>query len=152
MRPGHKYAFIAAMKLKTGFTLIELLIVMAIIAILVAVAALRFGDSVRSSGDAVTKGNLGALRSALSVYYSDNNGIYPTDNLTSMTHGGKYLETIPKAQAGPVHLENYNVTSEVSPSETGGWSYNNDDTSLQWGKIHVGCFHSDNRGNVWSTY
>lgn len=40
------------------------------------------------------KWNLGALRSALSLYYGDLEGQYPED-ITALTVGGKSLTTIP---------------------------------------------------------
>lgn len=60
-----------------GFTLTELLIAISIISLLVVIAMPRFGRMVRKSKEAASKGNLGALRSAISIYYSDNAGIWP---------------------------------------------------------------------------
>lgn len=52
-----------------GFTLIELMIVVAIIGILAAVAIPRFAALMRTAKEGACKGNLGALRSAVSIYY-----------------------------------------------------------------------------------
>lgn len=46
-------------------------------------------------------GNLGAIRSALSIYYGDNEGFYPT-KFESLTVAGKYLPAIPLAKAPPI--------------------------------------------------
>jgi len=62
---------------KTGFTLIELMIVVAIIGILAAIAIPKFASLLRKSNEGACKGNLGALRSALSIYYGDMEGQYP---------------------------------------------------------------------------
>jgi prepilin-type N-terminal cleavage/methylation domain-containing protein len=65
-------------KIKTNaFTLIELMIVVAIIGILASIAIPKFADLIRKLQEATTKGNLGVLRSALSIYYVDNEGFYP---------------------------------------------------------------------------
>src|SRR5437870_2701858 len=67
-----------------GFTLIELMIVVAIIGILAAIAIPKFADLIRKSNEGSTKGNLGALKGALAVYYGQNEGSYPNDDLTSL--------------------------------------------------------------------
>src|SRR6516162_6609630 len=79
-----------------GFTLIELMIVVAIIGILAAIAIPKFADLIRKSKEGATKGNLGAVRSALSIYYGDLEGNYPTDDLTQMTVSGKFLPELPQ--------------------------------------------------------
>src|SRR5438270_8147958 len=85
-----------------GFTLIELMIVVAIIGILAAVAIPKFASMIRKSQEGATKGALGAVRSALSIYYADNEGNYPGDDLAILTTNAKYLAAIP-----PVTLSNY---------------------------------------------
>ncbi|MBI5555872.1 MAG: prepilin-type N-terminal cleavage/methylation domain-containing protein, partial [Elusimicrobia bacterium] len=62
---------------KKGFTLVELMIVVAIIGILAGIAIPRYMNFVRRSREGATKGNLGAIRSALNIYYTDQEGIYP---------------------------------------------------------------------------
>ncbi|MBI3565196.1 MAG: prepilin-type N-terminal cleavage/methylation domain-containing protein, partial [Elusimicrobia bacterium] len=64
-------------KNKKGFTLIELMIVVAIIGILAAIAIPKFAELIRKSGEGASKGNLGSIRSALSIYYGDMEGTYP---------------------------------------------------------------------------
>lgn len=65
------------MKTKKGFTLIELMIVVAIIGILAAIAIPKFADLIRKSKEGATKGSMGAMRSALTIYYGEQEGIYP---------------------------------------------------------------------------
>lgn len=60
-----------------GFTLIELMIVIAIIGILAGVAVPRYMNFLQRSKEGATKGNLGALRSALNIYYADTEFYYP---------------------------------------------------------------------------
>ena len=61
-----------------GFTLIELMIVVAIIGILSAIAIPKFADLIRKSNEGATKGNLGAVRSAITIYYGTNAGLFPS--------------------------------------------------------------------------
>ena len=100
-----------------GFTLIELMIVVAIIGILAGVAVPRYRDLVKRSKEGATKGNLGALRSALNIYYSDNeyfpeiiainpgspNWLHTADGYGWQTHDDfKYsLYDIPECTIGP---------------------------------------------------
>ena len=66
-------------KLEKGFTLIELMIVVAIIAILAAVAAPKFGVQIRKAKDAKGLAVVGVLRSASTVQFADNDGEAETD-------------------------------------------------------------------------
>ena len=66
-------------KLQKGFTLIELMIVVAIIAILAAVAAPKFGVQIKKAKDAKGLAVIGVLRSASTVEYADNDGVAETD-------------------------------------------------------------------------
>src|ERR1700747_1983586 len=107
------------MKTKRGFTLIELMIVVAIIGILAAIAIPKFSQLITKSNEANTKGNLGAMRSALSIYYGDMEGLYPTDNLAILTTSNKYLTSIPIAKLPAAqdlntgHNDSASVTPEV---------------------------------------
>ncbi|MBK8575515.1 MAG: prepilin-type N-terminal cleavage/methylation domain-containing protein [Elusimicrobia bacterium] len=60
-----------------GFTLIELMVTVAIVSILSSVVIPKFGNMVIRAKESSTKGALGALRSALSIYYADNEGRFP---------------------------------------------------------------------------
>lgn len=82
-----------------GFTLIELMLAVAIIGLLSAIAVPKFGNLIDKAREASLKGQLGSLRSALSLYYADNEGIFPwyyTPPLISDAWGmwhlnGKYI-------------------------------------------------------------
>src|ERR1044071_9763427 len=90
-----------ASKAIKGFTLIELMIVVAIIGMLAAIAIPKFADLVTKSKESAVKGSLGSLRSAVSIYYSDTEGVFPSTsaNLSvSLTTGGKYLKDLPFIQ------------------------------------------------------
>lgn len=56
------------------------MIVVTIVGLLSAVAVPKFADMMRKANEAVTKSNLGVLRSVVSIYYADHYGIWPYQN------------------------------------------------------------------------
>ncbi|MCP4652771.1 MAG: prepilin-type N-terminal cleavage/methylation domain-containing protein [Candidatus Omnitrophica bacterium] len=58
------------MKLRKGFTIMEIIMVMVILGILATIAIPRFINMRREAQNAAADANLGALRSAASIYYS----------------------------------------------------------------------------------
>lgn len=115
------------LKKEKGFTLIELMIVVAIIGILAAIAIPRFADLIRKSKEGATKGNLGALRSALSIYYGENEGLYPS-SLAGLAD--RYIDAIPTVKLGiggvsdtAGYTDTTNVTSQPAAGTTGKWGY-----------------------------
>ena len=139
-----------------GFTLIVLMIVVAIIGILAAIAIPKFADLIRKSKEGATKGNLGAVRSALSIYYGDLEGNYPSDNIASLTTGGKYLNEIPKSKTPNYHGDTASVVAGASETEVftgvGGWAYINNTQASDWGNLWVNCTHTDSKGTLWTEY
>jgi prepilin-type N-terminal cleavage/methylation domain-containing protein len=138
-----------------GFTLIELMIVVAIIGILAAIAIPKFADLVAKSKESAVKGSLGAVRSAVSIYYSDNEGVFPSsaaagDLVTALTTASKYLKEMPIiAVPKPA---NHGATSVVTlttlADSAGGWLYSGSGE----GVVSVNCTHLDSKGSTWSTW
>ncbi len=149
--------------MKKGFTLIELMIVVAIIGILAAIAIPKFADLINKSKEGATKGALSSVRSALQVYYGDNEGWFPT-LITALTDQAKYINEIPVAKLpGTGHADSATVTYFVSIStegvlttpsgptgaaaDTGGWAYlNSPSVPANWGTFVANCTHEDLKG------
>ncbi len=131
------------------------MIVVAVIGILATVSAVRVSNLLAKSREASLKGHLGTLRSALSIYYSDNSASYPQDNLSSLTP--KYISKIESLDfPGNIHPNTnaVNTGADLSSAvnDTGGWAYVNMSSSSQWGNLAINCSHSDMNGHIWSSY
>src|SRR5262245_752638 len=146
-------------KKEQGFTLIELMIVVAIIGILAALALPKFASLVEKSREAATKGNLNSMRSAISIYYGDTEGVYPQEIYTTSAYiFSKYLETIP-----PVKATHSGIGIGISESPSGtsclqttdenisvtgtGWRYN-----VAQGHLFVNSSATDSKNSSYSTY
>ena len=133
-----------------GFTLIELMIVVAIIGILAAIAIPKFADLVTKSKESAVKGSLGSVRSAVSIYYSDTEGVFPTTGSmgVALTSGSKYLKDLPFVSI-PKPANHGNVNSEATVlGDIGDWLY----TSATEGHVAVNCTHADTKTSIWSTW
>ncbi|MEK7745176.1 MAG: hypothetical protein AAB576_00740, partial [Elusimicrobiota bacterium] len=89
---------------------------------------------------------------ALSIYYADNDGAYPTDLDPLMRPGSKYLTRVLPLYTG-AHGERNSVqysSSRVSDSDTGSWGYVN--SGSETGTVWVDCSHTDSKNQVWNAY
>ena len=139
---------------KSGFTLIELMIVVAIIGILAAIAIPKFAELIRKSGEGASKGNLGSIRSSLSIYYGDMEGQYPSA-LSGLTVAGKYLTSIPTAKTPNYHADSAAEVDGVlstTQNDNGGWVYNNVTGNSNIGNMEINCTHTDTKGSIWTSY
>ena len=141
-----------------AYTLLELMIVVAMMGILLAIAVPKLSAMVHRSKEGATKTNLSGIRSALQIYFADNEGIYPEDALASLTATGKYMEKIPAANIFNTfhHPASANVETVAAGgaavSDSGGWSYVSDRADPRWGHAYINCSHPDLAGNAWSLF
>jgi hypothetical protein len=143
------------------------MITVSIIGILAAIAVPKFASLVRKANEGASKGGLGSLRSVLTIYYSDMEGLYPS-SLNSITMGGKYMSTIPTLKLPPYHDNTTAINGELTlvldtsmvvsmfcdagfPMGAPGWGY--DVYAAGTGEaMIICCGHTDTAGSVWSTY
>lgn len=138
---------------KKGLTLIELLIVVTIIGLLAAVAIPKYGEMLEKANLGATLGNLGALRSAVSMYYGNFLAIPSTIDPDSCQTMKEILgDTLPYVKVRKPYLNspygNNLTVGETQPDTMGsGWYYNNKN-----GSVFINSIANDINGNCYSTY
>jgi len=138
------------LKSKKGFTLIELMIVVAIIGILAAVAIPRFAQMLDKSREGATKGNLAGIRSAVSIYYSEKEGVWPADLSTAFT---SYLYPIPPAKANQLgNVSTVALVADVPSSASVGWAYVTTAGAAYVGNVFANSTATDTKGTSFTMY
>lgn len=154
---------------RKGFTLIELIVVVAVIGLLSAIVVPKFGQMIEKAREAADKGALGSMRSALSIYYVDNEGFAVRD-LDALYE--KYLSTTrpywrPRPHPYSIRgnhpllvfpgisnafiVGNSPLDSFIqSGGDDGAWLYRVN--GLNAFSMVVNCTHTDLRGDPWSGY
>ena len=164
-----------AKKTARVFTLIELMIVVAVISILAAIVMPKFSNMLRKSKEASTKGSLGALRTALVIYASDNEDLHPCERWRGpgaapffLDYYGKaligamvpkYVESIPTIKLGDYHPDSTAVFFLIEPTDFDGNRSSSvvfisllnidelawDYTSVAGSSFWVNCWHTDTK-------
>jgi type II secretory pathway pseudopilin PulG len=146
------------MKKSNAFSAIELLIAIAVIVILSIISVPKITSSLIKANENATKASLGALRTAIAMYYGDHDGEFPTSKIAQELTGenGKYVKEIPAVYCPPYHKKsNIIITSGFEENKDSGyWAYKPEDaddgTGRVKGQIWILCTHRDSKGNLWS--
>ncbi len=138
--------------MKKGFTVVEILVSVIVFAVLLAFTAPKFVSLVHKAREGATKHQLVRLRNAIAAYYGENQGEYPTDDLTSLVP--KYIEALPKADV-PGFKPSNKVSAgsyEEAFTKTGGWAYVSDPADPRFGDVFVNTDQEDSYGKAWHTH
>ncbi len=134
------------------------MIVVAIIGILAAIAIPRFAQMLEKSREGATQGNLGALKSASSIYYGDIQGVWPTTlNSQSAYSFSKYMDNIYPVKATSAFVANAPSPAGVLVTMTAvnvaptaaqtGWMYDSNG-----GAVYVNSTVKDSKQVPYSYY
>jgi type II secretory pathway pseudopilin PulG len=152
-----------------GFTWVEIVILVALIGILSALSLPRLSLWRERQREEETKANLAALKAAISIYYGDHEGVWPSRlDAGDKTPGygfGNYLENLPAVKAtypqDPAKSPAGNaVTYKAFNDEPGlgvpgsvgaGWRYDGPEQG-NTGRIWVNSSLLDSRGVSYTTY
>lgn len=91
---------------RKGYTLVELMIVIMIMTILASIMVPQIDQTLQKAHQAKAKGNLGLIRSSISLYYSENDGklplsgfpagyAYQNGSTLSTAISPRYIQTVP---------------------------------------------------------
>ncbi len=138
--------------MKKGFTVIEIVVTLLVFALLLGLTVPKFITLVNKAREGSTKHQLVRLRSAIAAYYGENQGVYPTDNLTSLVP--TYIEAIPQVNVPGLPKTNKVTagTYEAAFTKTGGWAYVNDPADPRFGDVFVNTDKEDSYGKAWNTH
>jgi len=130
---------------RAGLTFMELLIVITALTVLAVITFPKFRLMIMQSREGRTKNNLAKLRGTLSIYYSDNAGLYPSDLGTPETRlrtafTPKYIDRIPYTELSHLYGKKKN-TIQDRIDDQGDWVY-----SLIDGYIGVNSLKIDSKG------
>ena len=134
------------MKNNRGFTAIEILVMVAVLAVVGVVTFPKFRLMLYRSREGRTKTNLAELRGALAIYYSDNQGLYPSDQGTPETRlrdvfVPRYIKEIPATTLTHLYGQEKR-TIQDRLDDQGDWVY-----SIVDGFIGVNSLKADTKGN-----
>lgn len=125
---------------------------------LLADAARRERELEDAERAAAAKKALQDLRSALQVYYADNNGKYPAD-VSELAP--QWLPAVPElrlpghektARVTVIDSRKYDKDFSAAVTDSGGWLYFSGRDSLNYGLLVIDCRHPDRDGAEFFKY
>jgi type II secretory pathway pseudopilin PulG len=130
---------------QAGFTVLEAILMAVVLGVVAAITIPHFRTSLHESREGRTKANLGDLRGALAIYYSDNFGLYPADEGTPETRLKSvlvpaYIKEIPYVELPHLHDKKLNTVQDRFDGR-GDWLY-----STLGGYVSVNSAAIDTRG------
>ncbi|MEW6516944.1 MAG: prepilin-type N-terminal cleavage/methylation domain-containing protein [candidate division FCPU426 bacterium] len=154
---------------EAGFTFIELAVMAAILGIIAALAYPYLQTWREKANESATRANIAAIKAAISIYYGDHEGVWPTTlDVNDHTPGygfGEYLPVMPKVKVtfppdrskGPagntVTYKSFSDEPDLGKpgSEGAGWRYDGPMQS-NTGRIWINSSLTDTKGQSYTTY
>jgi len=149
-----------------GITLSELFLVVFILGVVSFLVGTQLIDLKKRATESALRGDLGAIRGAVTIYYSDNK-IYPSDINSVFSPGSKYLNGLPGVPIpsvpeyrNPGHenvmaaAKNYARIPDRLHFQGEGtelYGYVVSPHSNQHARVFINCRHRDTTGVLWTT-
>lgn len=132
---------------QAGFTAVEIMLIVVVLGVIAAITYPQFRLMLYQSREGRTKANLGDLRGALAIYYSDNFGIYPSADGTPETRlvaslSPRYLKAIPSVELPHFYRENLNTIQDHFDGR-GDWLYSDINGAMSVNSTHKGTKGED---------
>jgi general secretion pathway protein G len=127
---------------------IEIVAAVIVVGLLAFLTLPKCFHALEQSKEVATKKGLFSLRSALAMYYGDNNGRYPGSDIGKELVEKGYIEKIPYVYIPHHKKSNQIITTNLDKNtDSGGWAYKVDDTpdssGRTKGQIWINCSHGD---------
>jgi type II secretory pathway pseudopilin PulG len=134
-----------------GLTALEVVIIIMVLGVVGYITYPKFELMLHQSREGRTKANLGDLRGAIAIYYSDNFGLYPSDEGSPETRlvdalTPTYLKAIPPVELPHLYSEQLNTVQDRL-TDKGDWMY-----STLNGFIAVNSSRLDTEGRAISSW
>ena len=133
--------------MKKGFTITEIAVVIVVLALLTGFTVPKFITLLHKAEEGSAKHKLVQVRSAIAAYYGEHQGVYPTDDLSSLVP--QYIEKLPSVKV-PGYAPSAHVstgTYDEAFTKTGGWAYVNNPEDRRFGDFFGNVDHWDRYGN-----
>ncbi|MCB4756403.1 MAG: hypothetical protein LHV69_05110 [Elusimicrobia bacterium] len=114
-------------KADSGLTVLEILIMIAVLGLVGFITLPKFKLMLYQSREGRTKASLGEIRGALAIYYSDNIGLYPSDEGTPETRLSSslvpaYLKAMPTVDLAHYYPKKLSTVQDRF-TDGGDWVY-----------------------------
>jgi Tfp pilus assembly protein PilE len=139
------------MRSERGMTILDVVIMVVVLAVIGAITYPQFRLMVLESREGRTKASLGDLRGAIAIYYSDNFGLYPSDEGTPDTRlraalTPQYIKAVPGVDLPHHYSKSLNTIQDRFTGE-GDWVY-----SMLNGFVAVNSDKTDTKGEPISNW
>ena len=135
-----------------GFKKHERALILIITALFIAFMLIRFVSAMNKLDEDATKLGLKSLRDAVNLYYGENEGRYPTENIADELIENGYLTEIPYNYINGKSNEII-VSGFENAKDLGGWRYrppgNEENVDRPIGSIWINSLKKDSDGDIW---
>jgi len=137
---------------------VEFIVTALVIIALIIIFIPKFLNTPKQAKECTVAANLSVLRSAIALYYADNDGNYPQGDVAKALVSGGYISKIPKSYSCGYHEASNKIvdSKDLKGDDTGEWAYKSDkvddSSGRNQGEIWLNCTHKNSKGEVMSEF